>query len=184
MESLKSLATTLFLLIFIASIGLNVYHYREQPKGVHRDTIRTTYVDTIPFYKPILKDSVVVRYVSMKLPTKDHFRDTTQKVVAEVETVTNCHRLNEGKTDSAEVVIPITQKVYQDSAYTAYVSGFRPNLDSLILHKQREVFEVKERTLPKRWGVGVQAGYGMTLKGTPQFTPYIGVGVYYNLFTF
>lgn len=34
---------------------------------------------------------------------------------------------------------------------------------------------------PRRWGVGVQAGYGITADG---LRPYIGVGVQYHLFSF
>ena len=34
---------------------------------------------------------------------------------------------------------------------------------------------------PKRWGIGVQGGVGITPK---LVQPYIGIGVSYNLFTF
>ena len=34
----------------------------------HQDTTRTTFVDTVPFYKPVPKDSVAVRYVTEVLP--------------------------------------------------------------------------------------------------------------------
>jgi hypothetical protein len=39
---------------------------------------------------------------------------------------------------------------------------------------------------PKRkpWGVGAIAGYGLTLNGTPQMTPFIGVGISRNIFCF
>ena len=80
--------------------------------------------------------------------------------------------------------IPITQKVYEDSTYTAYVSGYRASLDSLVFKMPREVITIKEKRKHKRWGGGFQVGYGLTLKGNPQFTPYIGVGVSYNLFSF
>ena len=144
----------------------------------YRDTIRTTFVDTIPYYLPVPKDSTVIKYVTVRVEavgkekdfptTDDHFRDTTQMVTP----------------DSAEVVVPITQKVYEDSAYTAYVSGYMASLDSLMLRAPREVVTIKERKRPKRWSISVQGGYGMTLKGTPQFVPYVGVGVSYNLFSF
>lgn len=35
------------------------------------DTTKVTVIDTIPYYKPVAKDSVVVRYERVKLPTSD-----------------------------------------------------------------------------------------------------------------
>lgn len=89
--------------------------------------------------------------------------------------------------DSVDVIIPITKKVYKDSLYTAYVSGYNPKLDSLVLHSQHEVVTINDcypRSRKKRWSVGVQIGYGIALRGVPEFTPYIGVGVSCNLFNF
>lgn len=38
---------------------------------------------------------------------------------------------------------------------------------------------------PRRWGVGVQAGYGLTVRNDRTVAaPYIGVGIQYNLFSF
>ena len=169
------------------------------------DTIRTTIVDTIAYYKPILKDSTVINYVTVRLPKADDKEDNfPNKTVTKLpESVTklpeSVQKLPESDKnlqdsvqnfsksvpeDSVTVQIPITQKVYEDSAYTAYVSGYRPNLDSLILRTPREIITIKEKTKPKRWGVGVQVGYGITLKGTPQFAPYVDVGVSYNIFNF
>ena len=33
-----------------------------------------------------------------------------------------------------DTVLPVEQKIYQDSNYTAYVSGYNPNLDSLKVY--------------------------------------------------
>lgn len=38
----------------------------------------TEHVDTIPFYKPILRDSVVIRYETIKLPLKGFLRSQTR----------------------------------------------------------------------------------------------------------
>ena len=84
--------------------------------------------------------------------------------------------------DSVTVQIPITQRVYETDRYRAVVSGYQPSLDDLLIYQPSQVVRIKDK--PKRWGIGVQVGYGMTVKGTPQFAPYIGVGVSYNLFTF
>lgn len=83
------------------------------------------------------------------------------------------------KQDSATVEIPMQQAVYTGPDYTAYVSGFRPSLDSLVMTRH-----IREYTLPrsagtKRWNVGIQAGYGVTPRG---FQPYIGIGISFSIF--
>lgn len=198
MERLKNIALLLFLVVFVASLLLNVHHYTGGTAEPYRDTIKTTFVDTIPYYKPVPKDSTVIKYVTATLPKADDKEDnfpnkTVTKLPESVQKFPESDKnlqdsvQNFGKSvpeDSVTVQIPITQKVYEDSTYTAYVSGYRASLDSLIFKMPREVVTIKEHSKPKRWSVGVQVGYGMTLKGTPQFTPYIGVGVSYNLFSF
>ena len=197
MERLKNIALVILAVIFIASLCFNVHHCATKQGGVYQDTVKTTFVDTIPFYKPMPKDSLVIRYVTERLPVADDKEDNfPNKSVTELpenvqkfpESGKNLQDSvpNFGKTvpDSANVVIPITQKVYEDSTYTAYVSGYRPQLDSLIFRMPREVVTIKEYSKPKRWGVGIQVGYGVNVSGTPQFSPYIGIGVSYNLFSF
>lgn len=129
------------------------------------DTTRVTIIDTILYKHPIPVDSVVVRYVTERLPAK---RDTMQI----------------GCTDSVQVEIPITQKRYADSTYTAWVSGYNPTLDSIRIYPRHDVITITNtiRQKPKRWGVGLNVGYGITPKNGMQ--PYVGIGVSYNLFTF
>ena len=197
MERIKNIALCLFLALFVASLLLNVHHYTGGTAEPYRDTIKTTFVDTIPFYKPVPKDSTVIKFVTVRVPAADDKEDNfPNKSVTELpenvqkfpESGKNLQDSvqNFGKTvpDSVNVVLPITQKVYDDANYTAYVSGYNPSLDSLIFKMPREVVTIKEYSKPKRWSVGVQVGYGVTLKGTPQFAPYVGVGVSYNLFSF
>ena len=201
MEKVKNIALLLFLAVFVASLCLNVHHCTMREQEPYRDTIRTTFVDTIPYYKPVPKEEKPLGNITAKLPVsvpklpenvqkfpesgknlqdsvqnfgksvpEDHFEDLGEKVTP----------------DSADVVVPITQTVYEDSTYTAYVSGYRASLDSLIFRMPREVTTITNTHYqkPKRWSIGIQVGYGMTLKGTPQFAPYVGIGVSYNLFSF
>lgn len=141
-----------------------------------RDTVRAVYVDTVRFDKPVARDSVVLQYVKVRVPRADSVNDTL-----------GGRYKNSGGTyknsDSAEVEIPITQKKYSDTTYTAWVSGFSPALDSIHVHPRREVVTVTNtvRGKPKRWGVGVHAGYGVTPHG---LQPYIGVGVNYSILDF
>lgn len=149
------------------------------------DTLRVVY-DTIPYYKPEPKLQKPLANITAKLPVSvpkfpENGRKTPESVPNSRDSVEN---FSKNVPDSADVVIPITQKVYEDSTYTAYVSGYNPQLDSLIFRMPKAVVTIREYQKPKRWGVGLQVGYGMTVRGTPQFTPYIGIGVSYNLLSF
>lgn len=188
MERLKNIAVVLFVIVFFASLFVNVVHFTSKQQEI-KDTTRIAYVDTIPFYKPIPKDSLVIRYVTERLPAVPKLPENVQEFPESVPKFPKSgQKMPESvSNDSVDVVIPITKKVYKDSLYTAYVSGYNPKLDSLILHSQREILTIRNRhpaSGQKRWSVGVQVGYGMALKGTPQFIPYIGVGISYNLFNF
>lgn len=178
MERLKNIALVLFLALFIASLCFNVHHCITKQGGVFQDTVRTTFVDTIPYYKPVPRDSVVTRSVTQRLPVVDDKEDNFPNKSEQKSTL-----ISELETqDSVTVQIPITQRVYETDRYRAVVSGYQPSLDDLLIYQPSQVVRIKDK--PKRWGIGVQVGYGMTVKGTPQFAPYIGVGVSYNLFQF
>lgn len=128
------------------------------------DTI--TIIDTIAYHYPVPRDSAVVRYETVRLMVADTARVT----------VTDTVRV----ADSVEVVVPITQRVYGDSTYRAYVSGYRPRLDSIFVYPRTRYVTTVVKEKPKRWGIGLQAGYAPG-RG---MSPYIGIGVSYNLFMF
>lgn len=76
-------------------------------------------------------------------------------------------------------------KEYQDSNYYARVSGVAPRLDELRIYP-KTVYETKYIyrdviSKPKRWGIGVSAGYGVGKHG---LSPVLAVTVNYNLFQF
>ena len=77
--------------------------------------------------------------------------------------------------------LPIEQKVYKDSNYTAWVSGYHPKLDSIYIRENTLIKEVKNVYKPKRWGIGLQLGYGYNGLNV---APYVGVGVSYNFIKF
>jgi hypothetical protein len=87
--------------------------------------------------------------------------------------------------DSAEVIIPISTKVYEDSLYRAVVSGYNASLDSIRIYRNTVYVdhfrEVTKKVNPGRWSFGVQVGYGMDFKG---LHPYFGIGIGYRLFEF
>ena len=86
------------------------------------------------------------------------------------------------REDSIDVPIPIVQKRYEDSLYTAWVSGFEPKLDSIRLYTpeiQTTVTKtVYEPTPLLTLGVQVGGGYGL-INRKPDI--YVGIGGQINL---
>lgn len=84
--------------------------------------------------------------------------------------------------DSATVTLPVEQRVYQDSLYTAYVSGYRPRLDSILL-RLPHTYTTVSRTVNKaarRWAIGPTVGAGYGIVGR-QADVFVGVSVTFNL---
>lgn len=174
----------------------------QKEKSAVPDTVRVMVYDTISYYKPVPKETLPLGNTTAKLPVSvpqlpesvPDIQDNTHipsKSVPNIDNETSSNTKEDCKKqyentvpDSIDVQIPITQTKYEGDTYTAYVSGYNASLDSLILCMPHETMTITKRTKPKRWSIGIQVGYGMTLRGTPQFAPYIGVGVSYNLFSF
>ena len=86
--------------------------------------------------------------------------------------------------DSIDVPIPIIQKRYDDSLYTAWVSGFESNLDSIRLY-QPTIYETITKTIVKqtpRLSVGVQGGAGVGVFSR-QPDIYVGIGLQWRLWS-
>lgn len=73
--------------------------------------------------------------------------------------------------DSSKVVLPIEQKIYSDSSYTAFVSGYRAVLDSIHIRSpttiiNREIERVITQTKRKHFNIEIVGGlgYGFTTK--------------------
>lgn len=85
-------------------------------------------------------------------------------------------------SDSAEVIIPITQKKYEGKEYTAWVSGYEARLDSINILRRTDIvtktlYVDKKR---RRWGCVTGVGVGVNRKGELQ--PMLGVTFGYRLF--
>lgn len=109
----------------------------------------TIYIhDTIRIVEPIHIKETIVRHDTVFFP-----------VYKELESTSNLT----SNQDSAKVVIPITQKVYEDSTYKAWVSGYNPRLDSLHLYHKDVYYTVmvKQSVKPKVVvSAGVYGGFG------------------------
>ena len=149
----------------LLSVMVNVFLiklHNEQPSVVvEHDTIWKDTVIREPVASETIQTDRVV-YVKVAVPQPHTRPDTVH--------------------DSIEVQVPIVQKRYDDSLYTAWVSGFEPALDSINIH-QREVVTTVTKTIVKPTPLitfGVQAGAGVgIIRRQPDF--YIGFGCQINL---
>lgn len=91
--------------------------------------------------------------------------------------------------DTLYVALDRQKKVYEDSTYRAVVSGINPSLDEISVY-QKQIYVDRTQTMIQkersRWGLGVQIGYGIQIPDRNQginvvHSPYIGVGISYNL---
>lgn len=169
---LLSLAVCAGLLVFVlAATGLRRCASDEGEGTPWTDVVCDTVRDTILVAQPAVRDSVVTGWTVVRAPR-----------VRQTQSVHPCadSLAAAGRTDSATVLLPMERRVYGDSTFRAVVSGVRVSLDSMTVYP-RTIFVT--RTLPpkvpRRWGLGVQAGVGMTPKGV---LPYAGLGVYYRIF--
>lgn len=136
-------------------------HFRRPGETLVERVDTLTVHDTIMRETPVFVDRYLLRTDTVKLAV----HDTTLRV------------------DSVLVDVPIERRIYQeDSLYRAVVSGYRPSLDSLMVYRTTtEITKFVAVPQKKRWGIGVHAGYGFSRQG---ISPYVGVGVSYNLINF
>lgn len=169
-------AVVILVVLLIASIVANLCFYIRD--GPQKAIVYTEcHIDTIPYFLPVPVDSVVLRYETVTLPIANPTDGIEQTLVSETTLDSTLIENN----DSVAVQIPITQKVYEDSTFRAYVSGYHPALDSIEIYKRTETIYIRSPTKPKRWGLGFQLGIGMT---PTKVEPYIGVGISYNILSF
>ena len=140
-------------------IGRRTCHVPDPEPVVQVDTLRIR--DTLLVEKPV---PVEVRVVDTML-------------VAVTDTIS----IN----DTVYLHLPREIKHYEDSLFRAQVSGYRPALDWIEIYPQKEVVTrnilVDSR---KRWGIGVQAGCGAYFDGGDvSLSPYVGIGISWNILT-
>lgn len=132
-----------------------------------RDTITEVVFDTIPYYEVMPKDSIITKYITERVKVADTtiVSDTLTCVVY----------------DSIEVELPISQKHYEDSTFSAWVSGYKPNLDSIKVFQRKEIETITIHTTErKRWSIGVSGGVGVVYDGGWHCGPGINIGVTYS----
>ena len=86
-----------------------------------------------------------------------------------------------GNGEPLEVPLIKQTVTYSDSTYKAVISGYNPKLEYIETYNTTHYITEFVREKPKKWGIGIQAGYGVGRNG---LQPYVGVGVSYNLIRF
>ena len=89
------------------------------------------------------------------------------------------------KHDTLYVYLEREQIQWQDSLCRVYASGINPQVDS-VAHFVQETIITRAISVPvkvkSRWGLGIQVGYGAGVNGKQVYlTPYVGVGISYNI---
>ena len=153
----------LLLFNIVNAIGYFVNEQRNSHSSEMKVKVDTLFIyDTIIVEKPVIKKVEIIDTLLLPVP------------------ITDTLMLH----DTVFVHLPIEQLQYSDPRYTAWVSGYRPQLDSIRIYKTTEYItkEIKTVAKPKRWGIGLQAGYGVSLHNGQVFpAPYIGVGLSYSI---
>ena len=155
----------LLLFNIVNAIGYFVNEQRNSHSSEMKVKVDTLFIyDTIIVEKPVIKKVETIDTLLLPVPTTDTLM---------------LH-------DTVLIHLPIEQRQYSDPRYTAWVSGYRPQLDSIQIYQTTEYItkEMKKATKSKRWGIGLQAGYGIALhKGQVFPALYVGVGLSYSIFS-
>lgn len=177
----------LFCIIIGLVAGLAIgYYLNRVDVGEPLPPVVAVVHDTIPSIAPLETEVKELPSIAARLPValSSHDKSSASIDTGRVQLYANRVEVDDDSDhppDSIDVLVPMTQKVYEDSTYRAYVSGFNASLDSIFVFQRTEYITNTRvvKSKPKRFSIGVQAGYGITPKG---FQPYVGLGVSVNLF--
>ena len=82
--------------------------------------------------------------------------------------------------DSVLVEVPIEQRVFADSNYTAFVSGWRPVLDSIRITAPTMVIKETVKQKAPRFGFGIAAGPSVIYNGSVHAGIGVTAGIMYH----
>ena len=142
---------------------------------VVRDTVRVT--------EPRAVDSVVTGVIRVPIVVDGHDGHIGHDRLnghGDTVGVQNVGKI--GVSDTVWATVPRTQKRYEDSTYTAWVSGYEARLDSIEVYR-KTMFVTKTQTVTKRnsFSVGLTGGVGYGVF-TRKPDVWVGVGVTLRLF--
>ena len=98
-------------------------------------------------------------------------------------------RITDVKHDSVDVILPVIQKEYRDSTYSAWVSGYQDvNLDSIEIYQKNiftEINNTKYVTKYKNRPFGFSIGLGVTYSPVSnKIEPGVFLGITYTIKNF
>ena len=83
--------------------------------------------------------------------------------------------------DTIDVILPLEEKVYEDSTFRAVISGFKPSLKELTIYPttttitEKKLIRTQEKGFKLRPSIGI--GYGLTNRKPDLF---LGISLTYN----
>jgi len=187
-----------FFLGLIVGCFIDYLVMEEKPPGIETET-KEAYIDTIPYCAPKSQSELALGTLRYTLPAyrflgggaggEPRQSGSNGDTCVEQRDILIVPAYGTGaggeprcSRDSVIVELSMIQRHYADSTYEAWVSGpIAPRLDSVRVFAPTTIITKREWKPPKRWHIGVTAGYGYGAKG---FQPYIGVGITYSIFSF
>jgi hypothetical protein len=124
-------------------------------------------------------DTLVIRDTIMQYESIVEERVVLQKYPVMVEKYDTIMR-----HDTIYLNMPREQVVWKDEYARVFASGIMPHVDSVqhFVTTRTITKEIPVKVVKKtRWGVGVQAGYGVMVGNEVRLAPYVGVGISYNI---
>lgn len=140
------------------------YGYGKKKAVKQIVTVRDTVTDTIPSILPVPVDSVqtgVIR-VPVVMPSEPEIPKARIKVFRpdSLDAAIKGGTQNDS-AEGAAIYLPRMQRHYKDTTYEAWISGYRPRLDSVkIFRKTITVTNTQTVTKRNRLGLGVIGGIG------------------------
>ena len=176
------------LALFLLSVATNVWLIKrgqvepEPQVVIEHDTLWRYTTITHPTPTASTQTGEVV-YIKVPYPVPSGCQSDARGQDPGSDLPGHCPLASPAAPDSIEVPIPIEQKRYDDSLYTAWVSGFRPALDSIQLHQPEIVTTITETIVKKapRLSIGLSVGPGVSIDKDHHMGIYVGFTANYRL---
>lgn len=160
-------------------LGRTCNHFR----GVTEKMDTVVVKDTVRVTEPRAVDSVVTGVIRVPIVVDGHDGHIGLDGLDGRDDAVDVQNVGKiGVSDTVWATVPRTQKRYEDSTYTAWVSGYEARLDSIEVYR-KTMFVTKTQTVTKRnrFSVGLTGGVGYGVF-TRKPDVWVGVGVTLRLF--
>ena len=151
----------------------------EKPIGTLQVSVPKLGVDVPKLETNVPKSAIFVPKLTKNVPKKEISEGGRCDTIATDRTGAEAISVRD-RGDSYDVDIPITQKRYEDSLYTAWVSGYKATLDSIRVRERTVIIAGGPRATKKQptISIGLTGGVGLVgLKGDTGAGWFAGVGV-------